>query len=200
MHAPCFALFCNQVERGAAVFLSGLREKYFGELFLNASSVLRVSPSAGASDCFLGDSWSDVCYNSKVNDSIDQKTESTRSLKETLARKRDLLGASYEEGLNHIARFIESFESRSNQIWLVFRHEGLSLSKLLYTAEEVLNSADKGRDEHFKRVQILHPSNWWHWLKTTEAGHEEMRNLIFQLVCTFSFLSVNLCLVLVLFT
>lgn len=150
---------------------------------MNASTVLRASPSAGASDAFSGDSWSDTCYSLKGNQSINHETESTRSSESIFSEKRELLEASYEDGLNHIARFVESFESRSNQIWLVFRHEGVSLSKLLYTAEEVMNSDDKGRDEHLKRVQILHPSKWWHWLRTTEAGQEEMRNLIFQLVC-----------------
>ncbi|CAI9107759.1 OLC1v1007201C5 [Oldenlandia corymbosa var. corymbosa] len=161
-----FILKRIMVEKGAAVYLSGLREKYFGEMFLNASSVLSFSPSAGVPDC----------------STIKQENESTWCVDSTLSGRGDLMGSSQEGGLNHIARFVESFESRSNEIWLVFRHEGVSLSKLLYTAEEVLNNAGKGSGENFKRVQILHPSNWWHWLKTTKAGHEEMRNLIFQLL------------------
>lgn len=124
------------MERGPAAYLSGLREKYFGEVFLNASNSLQGS-SHGAAD---------------------------------------------EEGLNHIARYVESFESRSNEIWLIFHHEGISLSKLIYTAVEVATEADKERIEHEKRVQILRPSKWWHWLKTTEAGQDELRNLIRQLV------------------
>lgn len=89
--------------------------------------------------------------------------------------------ATNEEGLNHIARYVESFESRSNEIWLVFHHEGVSLSKLMYSVEDADDNADKiGKVKH---VQMLHPSKWWHWLKTTEAGQEEMRNLIWQLVC-----------------
>lgn len=93
--------------------------------------------------------------------------------------------AQEEEGLNHIARYIESFESKSNEIWLVFRHEGISLSKLLYTADDIgsSNGTTNENDDHIKHVRILHPSKWWHWLKTTEAGQEEMRNLIWQLVC-----------------
>lgn len=93
---------------------------------------------------------------------------------------------AYEEGVKHIARYIESFESRSNEIWLVFRHEGVSLSKLLYTAEDVGSSDDTTKnvnDDHIKHIRILHPSNWWHWLKTTKAGQDEIRNLIWQLVC-----------------
>ena len=85
----------------------------------------------------------------------------------------------YEEGLNRIARYVESFESRSNEIWLVFRHEGISLSKLMYTTEDS-DEIPSGRAGH---AQVLHPSKWWHWLKTTKAGQEEMQNLIWQLVC-----------------
>ncbi|KAL4558741.1 hypothetical protein LXL04_036943 [Taraxacum kok-saghyz] len=129
-----FILKRIMVEKGNTVYLSGLREKYFGELFLNATS------------------------------SLGKTTESP-----------------------HIARYIESFESRSNEIWLVFRHEGVSLSKVLYTAEDVGSGSDNDNDndnddDKFKHIRILHPSNWWHWLKTTKAGQNEMRNLIWQLL------------------
>ncbi|XP_076914191.1 uncharacterized protein LOC143573109 isoform X1 [Bidens hawaiensis] len=134
-----FILKRIMVERGNTVYLSGIRERYFGELFLNASS-------------YLG---------------------GTLSVK-----------VAYEEGLKHIARYIESFESKSNEIWLVFRHEGTSLSKLLYTADNIGSSdgSTNESDDHIKHVRILHPSNWWRWLKTTEAGQEEMKNLIRQLL------------------
>lgn len=97
--------------------------------------------------------------------------------------KFQLQRAKYEEGLNHIARYVESFESRSKEIWLVFSYEGVSLSKLLYTVEDVNDTSEKERLEQVKQVQILRPSKWWHWLKTTEEGQEEMRSLIWQLVC-----------------
>lgn len=87
-----------------------------------------------------------------------------------------------EEGLDHIARYIESFESRSNEIWLVFRHEGISLSKLMYTVEDYESKISDEMGDKSNRAQILHPSKWWHWLKKTEAGQNEMRNLIRQLV------------------
>ncbi|KAK9945231.1 hypothetical protein M0R45_010756 [Rubus argutus] len=51
----------------------------------------------------------------------------------------------------------------------------------MYTVEEDTN-ADEGRDEKVKHVQILHPSKWWHWLKTTKEGQEQMRSLIRQLL------------------
>lgn len=114
----------------------------------------------------------------------------TVSLKESVALEFDKSSrrerqprVTYEEGLKHIARYIESFESRSNEIWLVFRHEGISLSKLLYTADDMGSTDGTTNDDHLKHIRILHPSKWWHWLKTTEAGQEEMRNLIWQLVC-----------------
>ncbi|CAM8890284.1 unnamed protein product [Rhodiola kirilowii] len=132
------------VERGPAVYLSGLREKHFGELFLNASSHLE-----------------DNIWSSKDFTLIDSV-------------------AYAEQGLDHIARYIESFESRANEIWLVFRHEGISLSKLMYTVEDFENISDEG--DKANRVRILHPSKWWHWLKKTEAGQNEMRNLIRQLL------------------
>ncbi|CAI0434074.1 unnamed protein product [Linum tenue] len=90
--------------------------------------------------------------------------------------------AVFEEGLNHIARYIESFESKSNEMWLVFRHEGVSLSKVIYTVEDVIDNAGEEKLETAKLVQILRPSKWWRWLKTTEAGKQEMRIVIHQLL------------------
>ncbi|XP_047954657.1 uncharacterized protein LOC125200884 isoform X3 [Salvia hispanica] len=95
-----FILKRIMVERGIGAYLSGLREKYFGEIFLNASNSL----------------------------------------------------------------------------------QGFSLSKLLYTAEDVVSDADKERGNHGKRIQILRASKWWHWLKTTETGQEEFRDIIWQLL------------------
>jgi hypothetical protein len=133
------------------VYLSGLREKYFGEIFLNGSEY-------------------------------------------SLQNKFRLEGAIYEEGLNHIARYVESFESRSNEIWLVFSYEGVSLSKLLYTVEDANSTAEKERLGQVKQVRILRPSKWWRWLKTTEEGQEEMRKLIWQLVCLqFMYVRGNFC-------
>ncbi|CAI8602923.1 unnamed protein product [Vicia faba] len=151
------------VEKGSAVYLSGLREKYFGEIFLNASMCFGDVLLAGKSNCVFETS---------------QQYGSEYSFQD----KFRLQGAIYEEGLNHIARYVESFESRSNEIWLVFSYEGVSLSKLLYTAEDANNTAEKEKLEQVKQVQILHPSKWWRWLKTTEEGQEEMRNLIWQLL------------------
>lgn len=91
--------------------------------------------------------------------------------------------AILEEGLNHIARYVESFESQSSEFWLVFHYEGISLSKLLYTVEEAYDAAGSETSENMEHVQILRPSKWWHWLKTTEEGQQEMRNIIWQLVC-----------------
>ncbi|KAL1329683.1 hypothetical protein AAHE18_12G058900 [Arachis hypogaea] len=149
------------VERGSAVYLSGLREKYFGEIFLNASSSFEDLLSAEKPNCLLETSQFGF------ENTFSNKFWSKRSV--------------YEEGLNHIARYVESFESRSNEIWLVFSFEGVSLSKLLYTVEDPYDTAEKEKTEQVKHVQILRPSKWWHWLKTTEEGQEEMRNLIWQL-------------------
>ncbi|XP_068634349.1 uncharacterized protein [Aristolochia californica] len=156
-----FILKRIMVERGHSAYLSGLREKYFGEIFLNASLSLRGSVSSKLSNeghksgSFvndIGDKWK-----RKIDDDSDQ-------------------------GLMHIARFVESFESQSKEIWLVFRNEGLSLSKLVYTAEETRGTTDRKGSDRVRDVQVLHPSKWWHWLRTTEAGRDEMCNLIWQLL------------------
>lgn len=169
------------MERGAAVYLSGLREKYFGEIFLNASRCLGGLLSDGITNSLLQDWESDFHDLLETNESV-YRLRNSWGFKNTFQNKFRLRRTAFEEGLNHVARYVESFESRSNEIWLVFRHEGVSLSKLIYTVEELEHVADNEKAEEVKHVQILHPSKWWHWLKTTEAGKEEMCSLIFQLV------------------
>lgn len=177
-----FRDFYAQVERGIGAYLSGLREKYFGEMFLNASNSLQGSSSSGEPDYIWKLSHCNAHGFKNVNKSATQEIEEPSSPEDVNFGEKRLRGSAYEEGLNHIARYVESFESRSNEIWLVFRHEGFSLSKLLYTAEDVVSDADQERGDHGKRVQILRASKWWHWLKTTESGQEELRDIIWQLV------------------
>nr|GLL42673.1 hypothetical protein DM860_011942 [Ipomoea trifida] len=176
-----FILKRIMVEKGVAVYLSGLREKHFGELFLNATTVLGGPLSARESYCLSKDTCLEPHGHLMENDSIGLEMGEVLNFDNIYGGRSEVMQSTYDEGLNHIARYIESFESQSNEIWLVFRHEGVSLSKILYTAEEVTNSAGE-RNEQVKNVQILHPSKWWYWLKTTEAGREEMRNLIWQLL------------------
>ncbi|XP_060181146.1 uncharacterized protein LOC132610787 isoform X1 [Lycium barbarum] len=176
-----FILKRIMVEKGTSVYLSGLREKYFGELFLNAHTVLGGSLQAEDSNSLLLNIRPDLHDPVEINESADLGRRRTLRFNKVHGKKEDMLRAAFEDGLNHIARYVESFESRSNEIWLVFRHEGRSLSKLLYTAEEVINNSEGG-NENIKHIQILHPSKWWKWLKTTEAGREETRNLIWQLL------------------
>ncbi|KAJ9188083.1 hypothetical protein P3X46_003477 [Hevea brasiliensis] len=176
-----FILKRIMVERGAAVYLSGLREKYFGEVFLNASRCLGGLLSDGITAPLLEELESDFDDLLESNELFNGSRNSW-NFENMFPNKFRLQRAAFEEGLNHIARFVESFESQSNEIWLVFHHEGVSLSKLIYTVEEIENNADEEKVEEVKRVQVLHPSKWWHWLKTTEAGKEEMRNLIWQLL------------------
>ncbi|EPS72665.1 hypothetical protein M569_02089, partial [Genlisea aurea] len=179
-----FILKRIMVERGATTYLSGLREKYFGEVFLNASSSLKVS-TFPRDPCFFCQT-SQLCASCFRNTSemVDDILGESSTFDDLFFRgeSRWDSASNYEEGLHHIARYVESFESQSNEIWLVFRHEGISLSKILYTAEEVVTVSDDQRREHGKRVQILRPSKWWHWLKTTEAGQEEFRSIIWQLL------------------
>lgn len=173
-----FILKRIMVERGASVYLSGLREKYFGEVFLNASRNLGSFPSGEVSEPSLEESQSGY------GDTLDANLELgiTVSPENIYLNKSGFHGAASEEGLNHIARYVESFESRSNEIWLVFHYEGMSLSKLMYTMEEAVHNAAEERVEEVKQVRVLRPSKWWHWLRTTEEGQEEMRDLIWQLL------------------
>ncbi|CAN1176970.1 Probable inactive protein kinase At3g63330 [Linum perenne] len=172
-----FILKRIMVEKGPAVYLSGLREKYFGEMFSNASkSVQGISDAYGSS--FSEDFESDFDKLSKISESF--YGLGSKWLEDNMLLNRFVFQTEgFEEGLNHIARYIESFESKSNEMWLVFRHEGVSLSKIMYTVEEV---DDEEKLETANHAQVLRPSQWWHWLKTTEAGKQEMRIIIRQLL------------------
>ncbi|KGN61734.2 hypothetical protein Csa_006170 [Cucumis sativus] len=166
------------VERGAGIYLSGLREKYFGEIFLNASTRLGDVLSTRTSNFVFEESpWGSKDLLTK-DKSLHHKVGETRHFENISPNRFQGKRVIYEEGLNHIVRYVESFESRSNEIWLVFHYEGTSLSKLMYSIE----NADEEKVEQKNHVQILRPSKWWHWLKTTEAGQAEMKNLIRQLL------------------
>ena len=83
-----------------------------------------------------------------------------------------------EDGLNHIARYVESFQvNMERDLWLIFYNEGYSLSSMLYSVGSTIDEVD-GRGY----IRVLEPSSWWKWLKTTEEGRREMRSLIHQLV------------------
>ncbi|KAL0925846.1 hypothetical protein M5K25_004217 [Dendrobium thyrsiflorum] len=177
-----FILKRIMVEQGSGAYLSGLREKYFGEIFLNASFSLRDIPMTGLSTTFSkeGEIHSD---NLIWNDTADVGAKTCGyDMRSTDVGNFKMAKAKCEEGLKHIARFVESFESESNEIWLVFHTEGLSLSKLIYTAEEMNSVNTDETGENVKRIQMVHPSKWWHWLRTTEAGKKEMQGLVLQLL------------------
>ncbi|KAL6654871.1 hypothetical protein ACP70R_008336 [Stipagrostis hirtigluma subsp. patula] len=152
-----FILKRIMVERGHAAYLSGLREKYFGELFSNASRTLEGLSRTESSTVFSAD----MQFNPYMH--LQKNMSAT------------------EEPLKHVARFIESFESESREIWLVYHNEGRSLSKLIYTAEET-KLVTGSNNERFRHIQVLHPSKWWHWLRTTKAGQKQMQNLLWQLL------------------
>ena len=183
LYLCCMMLAFGQVEKGSAVYLSGLREKYFGEIFLNASTSLGVLlPSEVSSSSFSNlEAHSFVPF--QMDKIIIEENIESESLDDTSFHGNTTSSIAYEEGLSHIARYVESFESRSNEIWLVFRHEGISLTKLMYTTGD----ADEISSERAGHAQVLRPSKWWHWLKTTKAGEGEMRSLIRQLVRVLMF-------------
>jgi serine/threonine protein kinase len=167
------------VEKGASAYLSGLREKHFGQIFLNESLAARerAAKPVGhhlhdpvlAHDCanFRTSFWNPFCYS-----------------------KRTVVTASgngshpeYESGagLAHIARYVESLEMPGKQeFWLVFHNEGQSLASLLYTAGTGGKAEDD--DGELGGFKVVQPSPWWRWLKTTDAGRTEMRSIMHQLL------------------
>ncbi|KAI3967008.1 hypothetical protein MKW92_046135 [Papaver armeniacum] len=180
-----FILKRIMVEKGHSVFLSGLREKYFGEVFLNSSMTLGGQVVSGSSSSFSGNPQCESCGLMDENEAILRAIGYTKNAENICPRNirvHKIDSTEDEEGLKHIARYIESFESRLQEIWLVFRNEGISLSKLMYTAEENGTHTNQEGGERVKNIQLLHPSTWWRWLRSTEAGQQEMRNLIWQLL------------------
>lgn len=172
------------MERGATAYLSGLREKYFGELFLNASKSPGGLTATELSTAYLKNVQLDYSDLLRKNISYMEEFEYIFDPTNKFATNFRMMHVNYEEGLKHIARFVESFESESKEIWLVFQNEGLSLSKLIYTAEET-KLVTGGERDGVRNIQVLRPSAWWYWLRTTEAGQQEMQNLIRQLVHAF---------------
>ncbi|XP_062085386.1 uncharacterized protein LOC133791475 [Humulus lupulus] len=177
-----FVLKRIMVEKGTAVYLSGLRERHFGEVFLNASKCLGGLPPARALGSFPKTSCLGFYDIIETNEYMAHEIGNSWSFKNIIQDKFSPQMGFYEEGLHHIARFVESFESRSNEIWLVFHYEGVSLSKLLYSLKEADKNGNEERADNEKYAQMLYPSKWWHWLKTTKAGHKETQSLIWQLL------------------
>lgn len=178
-----FILKRIMVERGNHAYLSGLREKHFGEIFLNASTSLRSSQ-------WKSSSKSTTNLQSEFNVAVTRLKRSFRFHKEDLEPFGEQFLDSIleeesiedEEGLKHIARYIESIETQTKEFWLVFRNEGQSLSKLIYTADERHQNSEKEESTTRENFQILQPSSWWHWMRQTEEGKEVMRSLIQQLL------------------
>lgn len=163
-----FILKRIMVERGYHAYLSGLREKHFGEIFLNASTSLRSSE------------WKSL---SKLKQFFRLHIEDLDPFGEqVLDSVLEEENIEDEEGLKHIARYIESIETQAKEFWLVFQNEGQSLSKLIYTADDRHQNNEKEKSWTRENFQILQPSSWWHWLRQTEEGKEVMRSLIWQLL------------------
>ncbi|KAJ0974079.1 hypothetical protein J5N97_016044 [Dioscorea zingiberensis] len=177
-----FILKRIMVERGTAAYLSGLREKYFGEVFINASSALGGSMAAGLSTTLSVEPQFGVYDLLQMNVSQVDTGDFNLDPDDGFPANYRIPRVIYEEGLNHIARFVESFESDSKEIWLVFRNEGVSLSKLIYTAKATKLTTTDEMNQQARNIQVLRPSSWWHWLKTTEAGAKELQDIIWQLL------------------
>ncbi|KAH9318303.1 hypothetical protein KI387_020072, partial [Taxus chinensis] len=179
-----FILKRIMVERGNNAYLSGLREKHFGELFLNTSI------SLGDSYCEFPTKYFTkfkAAFNAVIpgwiNQSfkIDREASDTREeqFQESIPQEK---GIEDEEGLKHIARYVESFETQTRDFWLVFRNEGQSLSKLIYTEEAIRQHIHNEKSRTRENVQVLQPSSWWRWLRQTNEGNEVIRSLIRQLL------------------
>ncbi|CAN6439617.1 unnamed protein product [Victoria cruziana] len=168
------------VEKGNSAFLSGLREKYFGEIFLNASVAIKASASICFSNDLTGAKELNQLFQRNDSDLFERRVD--WNCASTCVHKSGTKIGENEEGLEHIARYVESFESQHNELWLVFQNEGQSLSKLIYTAETIRKGADNEGGENTETIQIMRPSSWWHWLRKTRAGQEQLRSLIWQLL------------------
>eukprot|EP00850_Spirogloea_muscicola_P010354 SM000060S19686 [mRNA] locus=s60:512847:523180:- [translate_table: standard] len=189
-----------RMEGGSAKGRSGLREKHFGELLWNASLTRTLSAASseeldqnsdnlfdglrgdqlhGMEGNFAGGKGSrkrrkyaasrDEAYEQLEEDSSEPAGESFREARGDHSAR--------EDGLSHIARYVESFtQSAGRDLWLVFQNEGQSLTKLLYTAP---SSSSTGG------LQLVRTSPTWQWLKTTAPGQEAtkliMRHLLLAL-------------------
>ncbi|XP_058105319.1 uncharacterized protein LOC131248856 isoform X4 [Magnolia sinica] len=144
-----FILKRIMVERGITVYLSGLREKHFGELFLNASLSFGGLISERLSKSFSSEDQFDPSCLLQMNKSVLNEKENIFS------SNFKMLTSDHEEGLMHIARFVESFESQSKEIWLVFRNEGLSLSKVMYSTGVTKTVIGGEKHGQTKSVQLM---------------------------------------------
>ena len=104
--------------------------------------------------------------------------------------KAVMWGTEAGTGLSHIARFVETFEV-GRQLWLVFRHEGIALSRLLYAAAEDGGEGGLGKgsgrpEKHGGAAgaayHLVGPSKWWKWLRSTEEGELATKSILRQLV------------------
>ncbi|BBM98447.1 protein MpPP2C_J [Marchantia polymorpha subsp. ruderalis] len=176
------------VERGNHVYLSGLREKYFGEIFLNASlarsraSKYSSSYSCAHSNPFSMSRFGYCPWRLNQSRSFTRQNSGSRRTENPRGFDRCNIGPTIsEEGVEYIARYVESLEVIGpRELWLVFKNEGKSLSSLLYSTEGAeVESGMEGAEGFFTVVQ---PSPWWHWLKSTPAGQKEMRSILRQLL------------------
>eukprot|EP00850_Spirogloea_muscicola_P020367 SM000213S06832 [mRNA] locus=s213:120475:131093:- [translate_table: standard] len=192
----------SRTEGGSAKGRSGLREKHFGETLWNGSLTTMLSAASSEEldqsndNLFDGlrgrhgmaGSFTRGKASRKSRPYAPSRGESHEQLDEDLYEPA---GESYkdgqeeacgdhparENGLSHIARYVESFtQSAGRDLWLVFRNEGQSLTKLLYTAP---SSSSTGG------LQLVRTSPTWQWLKTTAPGQEAtkliMRHLLLAL-------------------
>ena len=162
-----FVLKRIMVEKGAGVRLSGDRERYFGEKFNRRSaSLLSGWPGEGGVD-----------------------GEEEEGDEEGGGGGGDS-SWPLQVGADHLVRFVEAFETRRGQeLWLVFRDEGMSLHSLMYeTATEAAQGDEEdgkdgrsegaeGEDEEEEtnqgsaELKILQPSRWWWRLRRREDSH-----------------------------
>jgi hypothetical protein len=140
------------VERGNNACLSGLREEYLGEIFLNAS----ISIRGLASTCFSNNlnKAQDFYQLLQRNDSILFDLKKNWNSANARAYNFGFLISDYEEGSNHIARYVESFEPQQNEIWLALRNEGQSL--LIYITKVTGGGAGSKKDQNLENIQMMH--------------------------------------------
>ncbi|KAK9682283.1 hypothetical protein RND81_10G062700 [Saponaria officinalis] len=94
-----FILKRIMVERGSAVYLSGLREKYFGEIFLNASTSLGGFIPSKVSSSFMNHSGPYSYGSFQKAKIVVQETGDYESTEDTFIDGNRIWTVVYEEGL-----------------------------------------------------------------------------------------------------
>lgn len=160
--------------------LGAERESYFGKLLQHAQNTARPNSSfqhrsGSAYSDIHGAEWFGTHQNLHQQTRSEPPREGTNQGADQGADQgagpeagRGNNGSAGQDGLDHIVRFVESFERPERDFWLVFHDEGTSLHSLMYDhvalgAEDPLsgeahtlrNTLASIRNLHVSRVNLM---------------------------------------------